>query len=126
MTTFIDILKAIVPIITLIISSVLSFIISRINARNEIKKLSLSFSREDKQAIDESFAKLIRLTGEYCSFPHGTLQYNAVEANAKFLTLAPEPFHSILSDLDSALHTQDIPKINTLRSSLLKMYSYKE
>lgn len=126
MDNIINILETITPIITIIISSALSFVISRINARNEIKRMSLSFSREDKQATDEAFSKLMRLTGEYCSFSCGATQYDAIEANAKFLTMAPDSFHTILNELDSAIHSKDLSKINNLRSSLLEMYSHKE
>lgn len=126
MNNFTNILEAITPIITIIISSVLSFVISRINARNEIKRLCLSFSREDKQAKDEAFTKLIRLTGEYCAFSCGATQYDAIEANAKFLTMAPDSFHSTLNELDVAIRLRDISKVNTLRSSLLEMYSHKK
>ncbi len=125
MQTFIDNLEKLSPIITIAISSLVSYFIAKNQAKNEIKKTLLSFNREDKQALNDAFTNLMTKTERLCCFKCSSNIYDATEANVRFLSLAPKEFHPILNDLHTAIDDYNISKIQTIRKNLMKMYSQK-
>lgn len=49
-----------------VISSIVSFLISRLTAKNEIKKMRLTWEREDTLAKSSDMAKMIQTVSLYC------------------------------------------------------------
>ena len=123
METFIKIATTVTPIITIIISSIISFLVARHQTKNEIKKLIMSYNREDKQLLNDAFTELMTKTQEYCDFQCGMNLHDAISANSKFLTIAPKLFHPLLKELDVALQNADLHKIKTIRKSLMDLFS---
>lgn len=123
METFIKIATTITPIVTIIISSIISFLVARHQTKNEIKKLLMSYNREDKQLLNDAFTELMVKTQEYCDFSCGINLHNAISANSKFLTIAPKPFHHLLKEMDVALQNNDIHKIKNIRELLMELFS---
>lgn len=123
MENMVKIATVITPIATIIISSVISFFIARHQTKNEIKKILMSYNREDKQLLNEAFVELMTKTEEYCNFSCGINLHKAISANSKFLAIAPKQFHPLLKEMDVALQNVDLHKIKTIRKSLMDLFS---
>ena len=123
MENFTEILEKLSPIITVIVSAVISYIVAKINAKNEIKKTLMSFSREDKQSMNQAFTKMMTKTEQFCCFSCMGNSYDSIEATTHFLTLAPKEFHPLLLEMHEALQNNDRTKIQVLRKKLLELYS---
>ena len=118
-----EIVIALIPIITVIISSVISFFIAKHQAKNEIKKLIMSYNREDKQCLNDAYAELMLKTKEHCDIMCRDSLYAAILANSKLLAIAPKQIQPLLIEMDEALQNNDIDKIQTLRKSLMDLLS---
>lgn len=123
MDNFVNLIRIFAPIITVVISSTISFFVAKHQAKNEIKRLLLSYTREDQQLFNDAFADLMTKTEDYCSFNCLSNKLDAIQANAKLFTIAPEPFHAILKDMDLALRNSNTYEIRKLREKILDLYS---
>lgn len=65
-------------------------------------------------------------TEQFCAFNCHGYMYDAIQANANFLTLAPNQFHALLKNMDYALHSNNIYKVQSIRKELLELYSSQE
>ena len=123
MENIVKLTTTITPIITIIMSSVISFFIAKHQTKNEIKKLLMSYNREDKQLLNDAFTELMVKTKEHCDVVCRDSLYNAISANSKFLAIAPKAFHPLLMEMDETLQNADIRKVQTLRKSLMELFS---
>lgn len=121
-----NIITQLSPIITIIISSFISYFIAKYNAKNEIRKALLSFAREDRLAMDKAFAELVSGMERLCTFRCDGNIRHVVTANAYFLTLAPKVFHPIIKDIDIAVNKCDLNEIQKLKKDLIEMYSQQK
>lgn len=126
MEKFIEIFEILSPIITVLVSAIISYIVAKINSKNEIKKTLMSFSREDKQSMNQAFTKMMTTTEQFCCFSCMEYAYDSIEATTHFLTLAPKEFHPLLLEMHEALQNSNIAKIQELRKKLLELYSQAE
>ena len=111
------------PIITIIISSLISYLIARSNARHEVNKLLLSFNREDKTQLYDNFSNLISSLSKLSENPSPENKSNAIEENSKFLTVAPKSFHPTLITISDILQDEDYDELHRLSKTLLLLYS---
>lgn len=123
MESIVNITATLTPIITIIISSVISFFIAKHQTKSEIKKLIMSYNREDKQCLNDAYAELMVKTKEHCDIMCRDSLYAAILANSKLLAVAPKQFQPLLMKMDEALQDNDITKIQTLRKSLMGLLS---
>ena len=123
MENIIKITGIITPIATIIISSAVSFFIAKHQTKNEIKKLLMSYNREDKQLLNNAFAELMTNTENFCKFSNGIYLNKAISANSKFLAIAPKQFLPLAKEMDEALQNIDTSKIKNIRKSLMDLFS---
>lgn len=123
MEKIITVIKDISPIITVIISSLVSYFVARAKAKSEVNKLLITLSHEDQTTFSNTFRDLLSYTLSFCQFPNGYVLEDAVKANSAFLTIAPDEFHPILSNLDHALNEWNVKEIQKLRKELISLYS---
>lgn len=125
MSSFINTLEKLSPIITILISSLVSYFVAEIKVKNEINKTLLTFEYKDKQTFNSTFADLIKKTERVCRCGCDKDIYDAVEVTSKFFTLAPKEFHPTLTQLHKAIINVNITEIKKLQEDLLQMCSNK-
>ena len=123
MNKIITIINILTPILTVFISSLISYAISKSQAKAEIKRTLMSYDREDKKLLNDAFVDLITKTEEFCSFGCLGNMQDAIQANSKFLTLAPEQFRAVLLDMDTALKNSNSRNIEKLRKDIIDIYT---
>lgn len=111
------------PIITVVISSLISYLVAKSQIKNEIDKLLIEISHNDKTVISNAFQSLIASTANFCQSPNGYTLEDTIKANAAFISVAPEAFQPLLLELDNALSTKDKHKIQSIRTDLISLYS---
>ena len=122
MDKIINTLSDLHPIITVIISSVMSFFISWFKARHEIRKAKIIFDRADKGNFNKLFADLLVATNVCSNSPFQLLRDEAISINCDLLVIAPHYMKQKLKEMDIALNNGDIDKINQLRHELIDIY----
>ena len=83
----------------------------------------MSYNREDKKLLNDAFAELMAKTQDYCDFVCQNSLYDAVFSNSKFFTLAPKLFHPLLNEMDEALQNSNTRKVQSIRKSLMELFS---
>lgn len=111
------------PIITVVISSVVSYFVAKMKAQSEIDKIMLSLSHKDEENFTHSYTHLLSSVAQYCSHPDLYNREAAQDACADFLSVAPPTFHSLLTELDYTLNSGDKLKLLSLREKLISLYS---
>lgn len=118
METFLSVVSVCLPVVGVVSSAAVSFLISRNQAKSEIKKALVKFEREDKVFERQAFADLLSSTQEYCVFASSTNRKRASESVAAYLSLASQETE-LLKQIDVALENKDVKQISLLRSELL-------
>lgn len=126
MNDFLNAVEKLSPIITVLLSAIISAIVSKANFKREMAKQNLELRRKDKQEFSELFSALTTHIEEYCRFSCDATLYDAIQTNTKFLTIAPKQFRPILKQLDVALLSANKHEIKSLRTQLLDMHSQEE
>ncbi len=62
-----EVICAIISAIGVLLSSLLSFFVSKSTAKSEIKKMQLTWEREDNLSHSSDFAQMIRTVSLYCN-----------------------------------------------------------
>lgn len=112
-----EIINDLLPSVSVVLSALISYCVSRSKAKSEIKKIKLEFLREDKKLKNDSFANLVRDIKSYCDFKSPTNKENAVCSTATYLSYASPNTVSEVKALLNALsngNTNEIEKHCTL------------
>lgn len=123
MKNILDFIKEYQAIITVVISSLISYCIAKAKTKSEIDKLMLTWSRNDKTDFSKAFQQLLSTTSAYCQHQNYHIFENAISASATFLTLSPEEFQSLASEIDAALNNKNIEQVQNVREKLISLYS---
>ena len=118
METFLSVVSVCLPVVGVVSSAAVSFLISRNQAKSEIKKALVKFEREDKVSERQAFADLLSSTQEYCVLTSPINRKRASESVAAYLSLSPQETE-LLKQIDVALENKDVKQISLLRSELL-------
>ncbi len=118
-----ELINILLPSISVILSAIISYFISKTNAKNEIKRISMEFDRKDRDAFNSTFAKLMRYTTNYLNFPSKTNINNAVETNTLLLAIAPKEYLPLLQEMDRALNCQNKEYVFQIREQLITLSS---
>lgn len=118
-----DLINLLLPPISVILSAFISYFISKANAKNEIKKLSMKFDREDRDKFYNNFAKLLRCTTDFLDFPTTNTINEAIEVNTLLLTAAPKKYLPLLQKMDIALNSRNANCIAQAREQLIQLFS---
>lgn len=121
-----ELINLLLPPISVILSAVISYFISKTNAKNEIKKLSMEFDKEDRDKFNNNFAKLLRYTTDYLDFPNSDTINKAVETNTLLLTVAPKEYFPLLQKMDIALNSHNKEHIAQVREQLINWFSIEK
>ena len=108
------------PSISVIASALISYFISKLNAKNEIKKIEMKFNREDKNLFNETFAKLLKNTSDYVESHDWDARNYSIETNSLLMTLAPKSYIPILPKMDRALNDCNEKEIREIRKQLIE------
>ena len=118
-------LTSLSPIITIAISSVISYLIARNNTKNEIKKSMLSLTHQDKVLLNDAFTTLVASLDAAASIRCQDNKNAAIKAVSNFLAVSPPSFHPTLLALSDALHYKNYEEVYSLSKILLSLYSHQ-
>lgn len=122
MKPLIEIIIKLSPLITVIISGIVSYIVAKTKARYEIKKTFLELNHQDKALFNSAFSTLMVLTEDYCDIQFLSTKNDAINANSTLMSVCPPCFSAILKEMDSALTSGNITEIKSVRNRLLYLY----
>lgn len=114
-----DIIESLLPVITVILSAVVSVVVSRLTSIQEIKKFTLESEREDNNQFKELFSLLMQQTDAFCSYKCNGNKSDAIKTNAKLISYAPDEIIPLLKELDIALTNKDVIRIKAIREELM-------
>ena len=123
MEQLLDTLTNWLPVITIIISGIVSYLTAKFNAKTEIKKAMISINRENKIALNNAFSEFMAKTDKYFSSNAPISKTNAIKANAEFLAVAPKELHPIILEIDVALNNNSKYTVKELRDKLYNLFS---
>ena len=118
-----ELINILLPPISVILSAIISYFISKTNAKNEIKKISMEFAKEERDKFNNNFAKLSCLTAEYLKNYNEYTANQAIEINAILLTIAPKEYLSLLQEMDTSLNSHNIVNVANTRKKLIQTFS---
>lgn len=113
-----EIIKELLPVISALLSAVISYFVASHKTKLEISKLKEEYRREDQKAYHSAFASVMEATQSFYDFDCGTTEKAAVKAVAELMVVAPNSLHSILKELDSAITLNNKSLIPKLRKDL--------
>lgn len=125
MDKFLHILYCVSPIISILVSSALSYIIATNKAKTEIQKISLRFEHEDNQAFQASLADILAKSGMYINTLSKDVFNSTVSSCSVFTALCPERFVDTAIKLDNAILNRNIKEIEEARITLIQINSNK-
>ena len=88
------------PAFSAVLSVVASCYVAKIKSKNEIKKIFMSFSREDLTELKQTFSNLLRSIDNFLDFPSGQRKKELRQAISNMIAIAPDKASDILSNLN--------------------------
>lgn len=105
----------IIPIFTIVITSVSSLFVAKITAKKEIQKMYAQWRREDLKQSREAFAEMVYVLTSHIYSTHDGYQKAAVKAVAAFAAFVSDRhISSILHELNLAVHSGNKPEVKNL------------
>lgn len=111
------------PLLTVFVSGIISYLIAKFNAKNEIKKALLSMNHETRKTMNSAFSECIFNLERYQKSSAPISRFDAIRATAEFMAIAPKELHPILIELDSALASDNKYQSQKLRDELFAVFS---
>lgn len=118
MNKLLNVIDTLMPVITLL----LSFVVSKHTAKCEAKKLLMEKNELKKLKTDSLFLKLLSLSQQYCEHHFGATKTECLDTAVALMQIAPKDFISLVTEMYTAVETQNYNKITELRKKLLDFY----
>ena len=122
---FLEIINTWAPSIAVVVSALISYLVAKLKAKNEIKKVMLNFNRDDEVTKKQAFATFMSATEEFYNFPNGGNRNKAIEATANYLHFAPSGVRELLPQMDIAISEKNLQTIKNLRLEIYSLESSK-
>ena len=113
-----DIQNLITSALTVCLSSLVSYLVSRMKIKNEIQKIFLQSNREDLLTTRKAFADAITQLQQYNDFPCGNTQSEALNATVFLSAYAPPECQDVLKKITNALQNRCEDEIKPLTNEL--------
>lgn len=112
------IISDLAPIISVIISAILSYVVASAKSKNEIQKLKATHNREDILRYHNAYALVMEKSYAFYFGCCGASQKEAINAIATLIAVAPEELHETLKQMDIAVTQKDVRSMPDLRKQL--------
>lgn len=106
-----EVITALIGLVSVGASSVISFIISKKAAETEIKKLKLSWEHDETQKKDRDFEKMVADVSKILVYPHISVIQDALDSVSVVRAQSTGPEAEAIDNLYIALTSQDKPDI---------------
>lgn len=106
-----------------VLSAVISYFTSRYVANNEIKKLKMTWDREDAKSSSKDIAELTKLVCDFTACENDLFRIPAMSKTAEMRSAVSGEFAKTLDDLYTALSHCDRFKSQILLSEVIKQQS---
>ena len=117
-----EIICAALSLLGVFLSSVIAFLTSRAIARNEIRKLRLTWDREDSLEFDKGLQELFQLVYEFIDCQNDSFAIPAISRLAPLRAKETGPAAPLLDELHIALDSHNRHLCRILLSELVVKY----
>lgn len=109
-------------IITMVLSFFISYVVAKIQAKNEIKKTLLVMSHENTKTLHTAFSALMTAIDEYYFVNCHEYKQNVIKAVSDFASIAPNEFQALLIDLNNMIDSYDKTQLKALKDEIFELY----
>ena len=117
-----EIICAALSLLGVFLSSVIAFLTSRAIARNEIRKLRLTWDREDSLEFDKGLQELFQLVYEFIDSQNNSFAIPAISRLAPLRVKETGPAAPLLDELHNALDAHNRHRCRLLLSEIVIKY----
>ena len=103
-----------------VLSSLISFFVARSTANREIRRMKLTWDREDAVTADKEFSSMSAAVAEYGAYGSIELRRSAVKEIAALRAKENGPIAPLLDKLHMAVLGSDLHLVNDLLSRLIE------
>ena len=111
------------PSISVIISAVISWVVAKTKAKNELKKLRIEFEHQDKENFSKAFAALMAASSNFCFHDCQENLSKAISANSNLLSFAPESLLPLVKEMNVALSSRNIRVVQEVQNRMVTALS---